>query len=522
MDFEATVSLVVGGKATELARQHITIQPAESAILPFAFTVPVVAMETDAELRATVRAGNTEVPVESFAMQFFPVATVPRPPSGWVLLDPAGKTTAGLARIGWKLPVAQAAAALPQGTRVLVIGANALDTIAGCVALQDVAKHLENGLRVLVCEHSDQTFHRVFGLRAFTPGSRQSWLRDSAHPVLKGLRDVSFTDWRGKTSFGPIDGEPETMETNQRAKRTWRCSQEGVVASTIVEKPHANVVRPLLDTGFALRYTTLWEVPCGKGTILFCNLDISDRLGREPAADILFANLARYLNEANASVEASVAYVGGKMTEPDTSAFPQGTVNGSMGIQVLGRSCQSWLSSNGTKLAQFAKDGGTVVALGLTADEAKLLQNALGGFTVESKVNWLNPLEGPLPAAFRGLSIADIRWRKKMDLPVIASKMAGWTSPTGVLAELPVGKGRLVWVSAIPGDFEPRERQDLIFTRVQTIRLINLVLQNLGACRSTKPNYWAQRLASNSPANEADLYNDKRTARDDPYAEMRW
>ncbi|MBR0460214.1 MAG: hypothetical protein IJJ26_13340 [Victivallales bacterium] len=318
-----------------------------------------------------------------------------------------------------------------------------------------------------------------------------------------------------------MDGEPASLEDSQREKHVWRCSQEGTVASTIAEKPHVNVVRSLLDTGFALRYTPLWEVPSGKGGILFCNLDVTDRIGREPAADTLLANLTKYLNNAKKSAEVPVAYAGGKIGV-DTGVYPQGVVKGTTGVQILGRGCKAWLGTNGEKLAQFAKGGGTVVALGLTTDEAKLLQKALGGFSVESKVNWLNPLEGPLPDVFRGLSVADLRWRKKLETPVVATVKAGWCSKTGVLAQLPVGMGRLVWVSAISDDFDLQERQDMVFTNVQTARLVNVVLQNLGVYRSAKPDYWTQRLAASTPANEADLYNDKRTIHDDPYAYMRW
>ncbi|MBR0459813.1 MAG: hypothetical protein IJJ26_11305 [Victivallales bacterium] len=523
--YEAVITLVTKAGTTPLATQSVTVPPAEVHFLPFQFKVPAVEAETNASLQATVHFGQQEVPVEPFAMQFHPATKVVAQRSGWVLLDPVGKTRDAFARLSWSLPEVSPDATLPLNCHVLVIGANALDTATGCTALKDAARRVPMGLRVLVCEHSEQTLERVFGLRAFTPGARQAWLRDSRHPVLTGMQDLDFTDWRGATTFGPLAGEPSSLVVSQRQtqKHVWRCSQEGVVASTIIEKPHVNVVHPLLDTGFALRYTPLWEVPCGQGSLLFCNLDITDRLARDPVADKLFANLTKYLQKNLPAQSVKVAYLGAPMTTPDMSVYPQKLLEQN-GVQILGRGCRDWLGSNGAKLAQFAKAGGTVVALGLTEAEAKLLQKALGEFQVATAVNWLNPLEGTLPSAFRGLSIADLRWRKKLNTPVVADipRGNGWHAPTGVLAELPVGKGRLVWVSAIPEDFPLKERQDMVFTNVQTARLINVVLQNLGVYHSSQNNYWAQRLASNVTANPNDLYLDKRTGHDDPYANMRW
>lgn len=515
--YKATIML--GNNA--LAAASVTVPPAEVRFLPFQFTVPPVPKVTDATLQARVSLGAKEIPVEPFPMQFHPRANPLAQPSGWTLLDPAGKTRDAFARIGWDLPVVPAEASLPKGTRVLVVGANALDTAAGCPLLQDAATRIPQGLCVLVCEHSEPTLRRVFGLRAVTLGSRQAWLRDPTHPALAGMRNLDFADWRGATSLGPLDGEPASLEESQREKHVWRCSQEGVIASTIIEKPHRNVVHPLLDSGFALRYTPLWEVPCGKATILFCNLDVSDRIGRDPVADNLLANLARYLDTPRNSPGIPVAYAGGKLAGVDTSVYPQGALTGTAGVQILGRGCREWLAATGTRLARFAKEGGVIVALGLTADEAQLLQKTLGGFRMESRECWLNPLEGALPAPFRGLSVADVRWRRKLTVPTVSAQ-TGWVSPSGVLASLPIGKGRLVWLSAIPEDFDEQERPDLVFTNVQTTRLVNVVLQNLRVYRSAKPNYWAQCLAASAAADEADLYTDRRTLHDDPYAYMRW
>jgi hypothetical protein len=125
-----------------------------------------------------------------------------------------------------------------------------------------------------------------------------------------------------------------------------------------------------------------------------------------------------------------------------------------------------------------------------------------------------------LSSAFAGVSPAGIHWRKKLEVAAVADGCRGWRSPTGVLASIPVGRGEIVWISALPGDFDPANRPDLVFTQVKTERLYTLVLGNLGV--SVGGN-WSSRLGpAAEAAKETDLYTDTRIPRDDPYADMRW
>jgi hypothetical protein len=82
----------------------------------------------------------------------------------------------------------------------------------------------------------------------------------------------------------------------------------------------------------------------------------------------------------------------------------------------------------------------------------------------------------------------------------------------------------------LPSDFDPERRPDLIFTKVNTQRLLALILTNLGV-RSTIT--WSEGflkpppdLADRPPPAHAlspnRFYIDARRPRDDPYAYMRW
>ncbi|MFW6107437.1 MAG: glycosyl hydrolase 2 galactose-binding domain-containing protein [bacterium] len=51
--------------------------------------------------------------------------------------------------------------------------------------------------------------------------------------------------------------------------------------------------RSLAECGGELQYSPLIEVPCGQGVIVLCQLRVAEKLGLEPAADILLRNLVR-------------------------------------------------------------------------------------------------------------------------------------------------------------------------------------------------------------------------------------
>ncbi|MBR0460213.1 MAG: hypothetical protein IJJ26_13335 [Victivallales bacterium] len=87
--YEANVQLTVGKDSTTVGTGSVTVPPAEVRFLPFKFKVPAVSRPTGVKLQASVKFGSKEVPVEAFAMQFFPAAKQLAEPSGWALLDPA-------------------------------------------------------------------------------------------------------------------------------------------------------------------------------------------------------------------------------------------------------------------------------------------------------------------------------------------------------------------------------------------------------------------------------------------------
>ncbi len=480
--------VIAGGKAA------LKVAAAEHARAAIEFAAPETKTRICGRLTAVVSVNGKTLPVAPFAIQVWP--RLPAGPvlpdtSGWALYDPTGRTAKSFARAGVNLPLIDGRG-LPQGIRVLVIGETALSTETRPGFVRTLAQKVREGLQVLFMAQSGDTLSRLFTLRTVTRGERRLWIRDRAHAVLAGLDNTDLADWRGQTSLGPLDKEPDSAIVNQRWKRVWRCSLRGTVSSCVVEKPHVSNFRPLLDCGFDLRYMALWEEFEGKGRVFFCQLDLADRLGKDPAADLLARNLLRNLQTWKQAAAARMSLVAGS---PQVLAdfLPlrlAGEINPTMcppgnrsRVVIMTRGSFVWMVRNARALGSFLAGGGTLVAAGLSRREAEVLASITNSaFTVAMSENVSrNPLGTISSSVFRGVGPAAIHWRERKTVPIVKSVAGhGWRSPTGVLADIPVNAGRIVWLSVMPSDFDPGKRPDLVFTRVNVSRLYALVLVNLG------------------------------------------
>jgi len=142
----------------------------------------------------------------------------------------------------------------------------------------------------------------------------------------------------------------------------------GSVASVVIETPHRGAFTPILECEFDLAYTPLLEWRDGRGEVVFCQLDLTGRIGHEPAADLLAGNLIRYLVDRPASrnQDKSVVFLG----DARSAAFIRG-----LGLQVVEEQSRlspesqvavvgpDHLSAVREKLSAFVRSGGTAIVL---------------------------------------------------------------------------------------------------------------------------------------------------------------
>jgi beta-galactosidase len=150
---------------------------------------------------------------------------------------------------------------------------------------------IEQGLRVLVME---QDLDNVFGLQTEDVRPRRTFIAANGHPVFDGLAESDLSYWRGSSNLSPAT-DPISPSDNRFPDRMWNVSNTNAVASRTPIRPQVGANRALVVSGFDLQEAPLLEVTRGKGRIIFCQMDVTNRYGIDPAATKLLDNIVRYM-----------------------------------------------------------------------------------------------------------------------------------------------------------------------------------------------------------------------------------
>jgi hypothetical protein len=150
---------------------------------------------------------------------------------------------------------------------------------------------VEQGVRVLVME---QSLDNLFGIQTENVRPRQAFIAAKGHPVFEGLTDGDLANWTGNSTLESAITAYSPTE-NRFPERLWHTSNANAVSTRTLVRPQVGAVRALAVSGFDLQESPLLEVVRGKGRYVFCQFDVSDRYGVDPAATRLFDNLLAYL-----------------------------------------------------------------------------------------------------------------------------------------------------------------------------------------------------------------------------------
>jgi len=153
-------------------------------------------------------------------------------------------------------------------------------------------KLIEKGLNVIVFE---QNLSNIFGINTEESRPRQVFIAAEGHPVLKGLKPSDFTFWSGESNLTSGMDRPPSINDFEFPDRLWHVNSINCVATKTLIRPQVGSTRALLVCGFDLMETPLLEVTKGKGRIIFCQLDVTNRYGKDPVATIVVDNLIKYM-----------------------------------------------------------------------------------------------------------------------------------------------------------------------------------------------------------------------------------
>ncbi len=467
---------VSGDRRIAGGSENIPVGAGTVAFREVSFRAPDVGERTEAEIRLRPECDAVEMAQDAFALQFFPVERAGAV-QGVALLDSQGGAARMLERAGVSAHrVATAAEAA--GSRMLVIGRGSLtpDVDAG-----DLLPAVRDGLNVLCLE---QTPDGLLGGVLDDTYERYTFAAAPGHPALEGLAPADLVNWRGESDF--CEPYPEPAPETERAypEEFWHWGNRGIVSTYVMRKPHLGNARAVLSCGFDMESAPLVEAFEGRGTVVFCQLDVTSRYGSDPAATRIVDNLLRYLARPAPAAKA-VAVIGddgarealellGYEHKPagDPAALsPDDTV------LVVGDAAAALPQK--AAVERFVRAGGLCISLaGAAGDWLPFPVSA-----APTKVGrTLLPGRHPL---LEGLGAGDFYWRRPYDVTAVQPRADGvFVLDTGVLAVVPFGEGRCVLCQVDPLQFrEEREDLDRAFTVAyqKSLRVLNALLLNAGA-----------------------------------------
>lgn len=387
------------------------------------------------------------------------------------LFDPEGTAAPLLKRLGVKFRALGKGAHPTKG--ILVLGRNSLKKVPF-----DLEKAVRSGVRLFLMEQPYETLLNL-GIRGNVHGFREVL---PLHPAFAGK---PLKNWRGASTNLPhylktpeYEGQMPTWSWNGFYNtRVWRAGNRGTVSGVVPEKPCVGDWMPLLQAGFDLQYAPLLEYRDGNARILFFQLDGSARTEDSPEALELLASALEYLDSAERPDRRRAFYAGNAEGE---KVLKRLKLNYSP-LKEL-RSCSPadlLIIGPGAGLASLEEQiaaGMNVLALGLNAGEisAVLPGKAKAGIEKQVYSDYVENLSAE--PVFRGVSNADLHWRKGLDGAFFDKKSPGGKA----LQAVKIGKGCIVFCQAAPWMFDGKEFQYRTTLR-RNYYLISRLAHNLGA-----------------------------------------
>jgi hypothetical protein len=537
------------GATFHAGQQVFQSEPGTTLAHPFAFSAPAVSGKRQCRIELFVEADGRSA-VDRFSFEVFPRAPTPAAHGARLaLVDTHGDTAALLKKAGIDFKQLN----LPRGSgpqdwdasldgfQLLIIGRKSLPTDAGTV--HTLLRRVTQGLNILCFE---QTAREVFGLRNDDPNTRHAFVTAPDHPLVSGLSDEDFRDWRGASdildpypdyrnaaSYGLLDMHSAKGFFGENEFTHW--SANGTVAAFHFEKPQIGRFRAILSSGFDMLYTPLVELLLGKGRLLLCSLDVTNRYGMDPVATLLcnrllahaakpaetgqplaywgcpeWCSVLKELRVDCTSVEtpgdlvnARVAMIGLPMpaaqnrstTSPPDMAVPG---LGGDGKDEGGDADAEDLGLDGAE-KQAAEEKPLPPGLARQVRVLSACREALRSFVEQGGVLIISPLPSiacaePLPvqpkmetrevfkadpadvAELSGTTAADFYFRTVQEVPVLVGLPAGSRlQEAGLVGVTPVGKGKVVFCQISPSGFADP------WQRTKALRVWAALLANVGA-----------------------------------------
>ncbi len=473
LDYQVEISVSDGSGAVAASTDiPFQIGAYTQKTVPFQLKLPCVGVRRGYTLRAVFKPSTPDSPELAAAL---PIQVFPEVRSTARKIQLYGGTpafSATLKKLGYEVTETSSFAKL-NPEQVLVVAPGAFgdqDT------LPDFSALAEKGIRTLVMEQRKNASPELIKVR-----SRQAFINAPSHPVLEGLSDEDFADWRGSSSLDPAYGNAEPGHIWSNAAWTdW--GNRGMVAGNVFRRPQTGNYLSLLVSGFDLYQTPLLEYRGKNGSWIGSQLETGERLLIDPVATTVFCRMIDYLAERHPAY-GEVGFFGGEKGEALLKKFGveyrNTDLSGLNGLRLLIVSDPDWkaLEKHSVKLSDYVYNGGKVLYLHTGEAwygswlpflmEMKKAAKTEKGITFSNTGdNWKS-----------GWSECELYWRGKPELPEFANfpTSAAATSPA-VLVQMKHGSGSYFFSSLTPESFAADQ-----MAAVKYSRLISALLTSHGA-----------------------------------------
>jgi len=510
----------------------VKVETGEQERIPLKLFLPETLEPGEYTVTMKARFGSGDTQHDSFEIQVMPAAPSLQLRGKIALFDPRGETSQALNKLGINYELVGANADLSSFT-TLIIGKEALGIDTAALNIDRVRE----GLKVLVFEQNSEVLEKRFGFRVQEYGLRRVFKRIPDHPALKGVTETHLRNWRGQSSIVPPRLEyefrpkyyPTVRWCGMNVTRAWRCGNYGNVASVLIEKPTQGDFLPILDGGFNMQYSPLVEYREGDGIIIFCQMDVTGRTERDPAAVQLVVNLLKYVDSYSSMPNRNALYVGDPagweyFQEAGVSIDPYegGEINSDQ-ILFVGPCGTKELAAHKAEITAWLQNGGNLLAIGLNE------QKATAFLPFEVKMNMGEHIDAYFPpfgmkTLLAGIGPAEVCIRDPRDIPRLSE------------GAIPVGNGvlaftkdsKVVFCQLVPWQFDYRDTYHGKMTFRRTAFLVSRLLSNMGVKTATPlisrfsnplEDHWYRQTQERWLKG---LYLDRPIEMDDPYRFFRW
>lgn len=449
------------------------LKPFERRAFKIAMKLPDMTEKTQLRIRADLKHNGKRL-YNTMNIEVFPAAKTPVLRNQLYVFDPEGSLIPAMKKANYSFTELKNLEKLPE-KGVLVIGRRGIKMSTTVPDFNAVAS---KGLGIFIMEQEATASQELMLRRC-----RTASINAEGHPVMKGLADEDFTRWRGAHAL---------VKAYSRPQQGFGWSDNGnanMLASYVFRRPQFGNYRALLASGFDLFQTPLLEYAGTKNSWIGSQLEITERLGKDPVATLVFDRIISYLDNRG-EFNSKTVFFGGKTGKEfidkmmiDCREITDLSEKSLADAGILIVSDPDWnkLDKFRFEIAEFVFRGGKLYYI----HTGEKFRSTAFPFTLEmgtAKARQALRVNDTPDLLWRcGWDNNDLYWHDEYTVPVFKNVQGQLDTVTpSVLVRRPYGSGDFVFCSIIPELFAKEQKVGKSPAMGKTCRMISALLASGG------------------------------------------